>query len=373
MASFEKRKSGLWSVRFTIPGNDGTDKLKRLSGFKTKKEAQYAYEDFMASFRAEPLPSLDDNTPPTAPDALNMTFRQITEKFLDTKRSRIKPASYYDLEKKVTSRILPYFNDKVMISITPLDILNWQNTLEEYSFRYKKHLYGYLSSIYRFAAKYYQIPNIIDKDEAPRNLEGKKKMLFWTPEEFTAFISHVDHAAYNTFFKFLYLSGCRKGEALALTWDDIDFNRSCVEINKSASYKAAGEGKSYYISSPKNQTSNRIVYLPAFFIDELKTYAKWQKENTKVQTYVFGDKDPLPPTNIDRAKAKAEKQANVKHIRVHDLRHSCASYLIHKGVSIVAVSHHLGHASIKQTFDTYSHLLPADDEKLRQALSDIQF
>lgn len=369
MASYEKRKSGLWSVRFPIPSADGTDKLKRLSGFKTKKEAQFAYEDFIASFRSQPLPLADQSSDIT----IDLTFRQIVEKFLATKKARIKPASYYDLDKKVSSRILPFFNDKVMKDITPLDILNWQNTLEEYSYRYKKHLYGYLSSIYRFAAKYYNVPNIIDKDESPHNLEGKKRMLFWTPEEFTSFIAQVDRIEYSTFFKFLYLSGCRKGEALALTWKDINFDNATVEITKSAAYKVGTGGKSYHISTPKNLSSDRTVHLPSFFMDELKAYAQWQKENTKAQTFVFGSTDPLSPTTIDRVKNKAEEKANVKHIRIHDLRHSCASYLIHKGVSIVAVSHHLGHASIKQTFDTYSHLLPADDDKLRTALSELTF
>ena len=121
MASYEKRPSGLWSVRFSIPSADGSDKLKRLSGFKTKKEAQYAYEDFMASFRAEPLPTLD--TPPAAPDVLDMTFSELVTKYFAYQKPRLKDQSYYDLTQKVKSKLVTFFGDKKMRDITPLTIL----------------------------------------------------------------------------------------------------------------------------------------------------------------------------------------------------------------------------------------------------------
>ena len=62
---------------------------------------------------------------------------------------------------------------------------------------------------------------------------------------------------------------------------------------------------------------------------------------------------------------------NVSRIRVHDLRHSCASLLIHKGVSIVAVSKRLGHTSIEQTLNTYSHMLPDDQKMILETLENL--
>ena len=372
MASFEKRKSGLWSVRFSIPSADGTDKLKRLSGFKTKKEAQYAYEDFMASFRAEPLPSLDDNTPPTAPDALNMTFFELTTKYFEYQKPRLKDQSYYDLTQKVKSKILSFFGNKKMRDITPLTVLEWQATMSEYSYRYQKDIFTHLVSFYNFASKYYDIPNIMDKVDRPRNLEGKKEMLFWTPEEFKQFISVVDRPDYKALYTFLYLSGCRRGEALALGWQDVDFDKCTVRISRNVAYKVGKNGKPYQITTPKNIGSNRIIYLPRTYFEVLTKYRAWQLDNTTDQTFIFGGADPLPPTSIERILTTCAKKANVKRIRIHDFRHSCASYLIHKGVTIVGVSHHLGHSSTKQTLDTYAHLLPADDDMIRQALSEIQ-
>lgn len=372
MASYEKRPSGLWSVRFKIMSPDGVETYKRLSGFKTKKEATYAYEDYLRT--PEPQPSqIPAPAPEPEPTASDMLFSELVDMFLSFKKSRIKAGSFYDLEKKLSSRIIPYFGKMVIKDITPSVVLDWQATLSEFSYRYQKHLFGYMKSIYRFADKYHDITNIMTKVDPPRNLEGKKEMLFWTPEEFKAFISKVENPGYNAFFKFLYLSGCRKGEALALTWSDFDFEKQIVKITKNVAYKVGKNGKSYQITTPKNQHSNRTLHLPPFFFDELKEYQTWQKENTKAQAFVFGSEDPFPPTSIERVMQAAEAASGVKHIRIHDLRHSCASYLIHKGVTIVAVSKHLGHASTKQTLDTYSHLLPDDNSQIISALSNLSF
>ena len=69
---------------------------------------------------------------------------------------------------------------------------------------------------------------------------------------------------------------------------------------------------------------------------------------------------------------KYSEISGVKRIRIHDLRHSCASLLIHKGVSIVAVSRHLGHTTIEQTLNTYSHMMPDDRTMILKTLSSIE-
>ena len=84
--------------------------------------------------------------------------------------------------------------------------------------------------------------------------------------------------------------------------------------------------------------------------------------------FVFGGDRPLPPTSADRAFKSAIARAKVKPIRIHDLRHSCASLLISKGISIVAVSRQLGHSNVEQTLNTYSHMMPDDTTMIYNAL-----
>ena len=352
MASYEKRPSGLWSVRFKTMTPDGVETYKRLSGYKTKKEAQYAYEDFLRN--PEPQPSqIPAPAPEPEPTASDMLFSELVNLFFIFKKPRLKAQSYYDLEGKIRDKILPFFGNTVVKDITPLMVLDWQSkVLAGYSYKYQKDLHTYLVSIYNYASKYHDIIDIMDKVDPPANLEGKKEMLIWSPEEFATVIPNVTNVPYNILYKFLYVSGARRGEALAL--------------------KVGKNGKPYQVYTPKNLTSNRTLHLPLSIFSELENYRAWQIENTKSQNFVFGAEDPLPPTSIERHLTNAAKNAGVKRIRIHDLRHSCASILIHKGVTIVAVSKHLGHKTVKQTLDTYAHLLPDDNSMIVSALSSIR-
>ena len=131
MPSYEKNKSsGLWSVRFReTNAENGMTSNKRLSGFKTKKEAQYGYEDYVAEQKraAEQKKEL---TPPTPGD---ISFKLLAEEYLAFKKTRLKPTSFYDVEKKITTKMVPYFGDKRVRDITPKMIIDWQNSLAEYS------------------------------------------------------------------------------------------------------------------------------------------------------------------------------------------------------------------------------------------------
>ena len=371
MPSYEKSKSsGLWSCRFRETSlEDGTIKQKRLSGFKTKKEAQYGYEDYIAEHNRILEEKRQKKTVEESPT--DILFETLVELFFQYEKARIKESSYYDLTMKIKSKILPFFKGMYLGEITPAKILEWQASLNEYSYKYRKNLHAHLASIYNYAEKYYDIKNIMKKVDRPRNLEAKKEMLFWTPEEFSKFIEKVDRPQYKALFRFLYITGCRRGEALAMTWSDIDLDAGKVKINKNIAYKVGANNKPYQITTPKNMGSNRTVVIPNFFCKQLKEYRDWQKENCPSTDFVFGSADPLPPTSIERIMTSATKEANIKRIRIHDLRHSCASLLIHKGVSIVAVSRHLGHSTVEQTLNTYSHMMPDDQTMILNSLNSL--
>jgi integrase len=199
----------------------------------------------------------------------------------------------------------------------------------------------------------------MSKVEPLRNLEGKKEMLFWTPEEFKAFIAAVS-PKFKTFFNFLYVTGCRKGEALALTVSDIDFGACRATIYKSVTNKTTKGA--YTVTTPKNNASVRSVELPEWLVAAIK-------EEAPKKGYLFGGERPYSTTHLDRVFAEGIAKSGVKRIRIHDLRHSCASLLISQGVPIVAVSRRLGHSDIEQTLNTYSHMLPKDEKRIVSVFS----
>lgn len=354
MASFEQnQKNKMWSVRFRIVEN-GLTINKRLSGFRTKKEANEAYAKYI-------------NEKPKNTTSKSRKFSEIYCEYLQYKEPRLKASSYYDLRTKCNLHILPFFKNFDFDKIAPKDIMKWQNSLSGMSYKYKTCLRSYLSNILNYLDRYYDIPNKINKVEPFRNLEAPKEMLFWTSEEFTTFIKYVDKIQYKAYFSFLYLTGCRKGEALALTWDDINFLDNKVVFNKNITRKV--QGKSWAITTTKNTYSNRTISLPDNLIKLLEEYKKWQAENFKEILFVFCGSSPFADTNIERVFSNYCKLANVKRIRIHDFRHSHASYLISEGFSIVAVGTRLGHKNKTVTLNTYSHFMPTEDTRLLNKLN----
>ena len=87
--------------------------------------------------------------------------------------------------------------------------------------------------------------------------------------------------------------------------------------------------------------------------------------------FAFGGEQPIASSSIDNYYNAKCKSAGVNRIRLHDFRHSHASYLIGNGVSIVAVAKRLGHTNIEQTLNTYSHLLKNDESELVNKLQNI--
>ena len=359
MASYEQNKnSKLWSVRFRETQN-GKERQRRLSGFKTKKEAQAAFLEYQAKIK----------NVVNEPKQSSLTFDDMVDQYLKYAKGRMKEGTIYDLELKIQKHLTPFFSNKIFEEITPREILAWQQGLEQYSYTYKSSLRTCLASIYKYADRYFDIKNIINKVEPFRNMEAPQEMLYWTREEFGRFINACEDKRYKTYFYLLYITGCRKGEMLALTWKDVDLQKGTISINKNITKKTKEIGWS--ITTTKNVNSNRNIDISKKAIDLLKEYQEWQAQNYKSTTFLFCGERPLPMTNIGRYFENTCERAGVKKIRIHDLRHSCASLLISEGVSIVAVSKRLGHKNIEQTLNTYSHMMPEDNARILKIIDTI--
>ena len=367
MPSYEQNKSSkLWSVRFREPDANGIEHQKRLSGFKTKKEAQYGYQDYIEEKNR--IAKEKANKAPDQPD--DMCFEELADLYFKFKEDRVKYSTYYSMLSRVNAKIIPYFKGMKMKDIKPITILDWQKkTFPALGYSTTTKLMEALGAIYRYGEKYHDITNIMHKVDKPRNLSAKKEMLFWTPEEFNQFYAAIDNEKYKLFFLTLYTMGFRRGECEALMWGDVNFSKSTLRISKSITNKTQKTG--WEITTPKNVGSNRTVTMPPFLCTMLKDHKKQRAEFTADTDFIFGGSRPLAPTSTDRYFKNTIAKACVKQIRIHDLRHSCASLLISKGVSIVGVSHHLGHTDVEQTLNTYSHLMPDDKQRIATELQNV--
>ncbi len=179
--------------------------------------------------------------------------------------------------------------------------------------------------------------------------------------------------------------GLRVGEANALTWNDIDFEKETINVNKTVTskikeykHKISVDGREYevpyFISSPKTKNSNRILPCEKEVLRELKALHEYYSGSYAFNSdwFVFGGIRPLSETQFIKLKDKACEQAEVKRIRIHDFRHSCASLYINNEVQPILIQKLLGHAKLSITLDTYSHMYPSIIEEAVKSIDNFK-
>ena len=356
MASYEyDKKAGTWSVRFRQIDENGAERNRRKRGFETKRAAQQyaAANEFVKVELKRENPCENDEI-----SAESITVEQLCREYLESQKSRVKHSTYEALESRLVNHIIPSFAGVKVKKLTALQVLVWQNALK-CSYKYKVLLRSAFTSVLKFGEKYYDLPNVMPKVDPPRNLERKREMEYWTPEEFLKANACTKKHIYRLFLGFLYYSGCRRGEGLAITWDDLNMDTGEVNIDKSITHKT-NNGQPWQVVPPKTPGAYRKITLPPKYFKELRL-ERLERADEPGNYFVFCGERPLPPTSIEREHKAAAERAEVKSIRIHDLRHSHASALISSGASIVTVSRRLGHENIEQTLNTYSHMFPKDE------------
>jgi integrase len=162
----------------------------------------------------------------------------------------------------------------------------------------------------------------------------------------------------------------RQGEVLGLAWRDVDLDQRVLAVRQTLQYHP-GEG--FHLVPPKTARSRRIVPLPNAVVDALKVRHEQQETDRLaagvefwedcglVLTTRFGT--PLSPRNDYRDFQRLVGAAGLRHVRLHDLRHTAASLMLAQGVNPRVVMEILGHSQISVTMNTYSHVTPASSRE----------
>ena len=315
--------------------------------------------------------------------AANLTVGKLYEEYIAAKRHEVRESS---LDKKMSvlkNHVLAYFSDTKLDKLTAPVLQKWKQNIEELglSIRMRKNIYGNFRAMLNFGVKMEYIAKNpllkVGNFQAP--LEEVKEMDFYTPEEFRAFIGAArKHAEENTsdisawgyyvFFCIAFFMGMRKGEINALTWEDIRGDE--ISITKSMSQKLGGGDK---ITPPKNKSSIRSIRIPDPLKEVLEEHrTRCRAMNGFRDSYnLCGGIRALRDSSISNMNELFSRNADVKKIRIHDFRHSHASYLVNEGINIQEIARRLGHADVSITLRTYSHLYPKESERALNALNKI--
>ena len=304
MAVYKEEKTNTWRVIYRYTDWNGERKQSQKRGFKTKREAQ--------AWEREQLNKLGGD--------LDMNFKSFVEHYSEDMQTRLKENTWETKKHIIDKKLIPYFGKLKMCNITAQQIITWQNELinykddngKPYSPVYLKTIHNQLSAIFNHAVRYYNLK------ENP----------------------------------------CQKGELLALTSADFDFEKRTVTINKSFQHLNGRD----IITSPKTEKSNRTIQLPKFLCDEMQDYLKMLYD-VGLEDRVF----PITKSYLHREMDRGAKEAGVKRIRIHDIRHSHVSLLIDMGFSATAIADRVGHESIDITYN-YAHLFPSKQAEMADKL-----
>lgn len=315
MPVYQDKKTKNWKFRVYTDDIFGNRKQFERTGFATKKEALQAEMEFKMRDKS---------------DYSKMTFNDLWLEYMNYKKLQLKAQSFRSVVSRFENHILPYFKEYKLNKITNSVYLKWQIEIEKKGFRHKYNssLHGAMVNILNYAIRFYGLKDNIATltGNFKRKTELKKNVNFWTIEEFQKFINCVDDLVYKTFFETLYYTGLRQ-----VKLDD----ELIIKLN---------ELKKFYQG----------------FVDFNDDW------------FIFGGLNPLSPSTIGRKKNKYCEIAEVKKIRIHDFRHSHASLLLSMNVPITVISERLGHSDINMTLNTYSHMIPKDEDKAVNILNQIK-
>lgn len=367
MVKSKKRKDKLVKkITYKCEGSyidaNGSQKRYHKRGFATADEAKEWERVFL----------LESTTGVSS----NMTVNDLYIKFMDQKKLVIRERTFYQTDLSFKKHILPVLGNIKLSNLTLEKIEKYQHdllTVNKQNGEVLKNstlelIQKELKSLLAFAYEKSYIKNmhILSFKKVINIDESKKEVDFWQPEEFYKFIEVVDDIVYLTLFNVLYWCGLRIGEALALNWNDIDFNKKTIRINKSYSdYK-------HRITNPKTQNSYRTVIMPDKCFDAVSKLFEHDKQIIEFdnQKYIFHFEKPLNQDTIKIRKDRWIAKAHVKRIRIHDLRHSHVSLLINLGFSAFDIAKRLGH-SVDMVNNVYGHWFQNAQNKMVDKLNNM--
>ena len=370
MPVYKDKERGTWYAQFNYTDALGQHKYIKSKRFETKGEASAELARI----------TMEHKNPAKA---RKITFDDVHREYVEEQKKIVKPitvAHYDPLYEHIKPFIGKMYVEKLTVpqykaikkeldNLVIKEIQEDGKTLKIYlSTTRKNRLHKYIKTLCRFAKKYYNIscdvPDIVGGFYDPAAIEEDSIKII-TEEEFNRFIECFDSdLLYKSLFTTLFYQGCRIGEALALTWNDIDFSSGKMRINKTYTARI-GRGykeKDWYITSPKTKASNRNIPIDKSVLNSLKSLQNWYREfeGFKESWFVFGGPRPMSETAITNKKDAALKECGINRITIHQFRHSCASCLFSHGVKPTAVQAFLGHSKLSTAMNIYMHLYPEE-------------
>ena len=316
------------------------DKVTRRGGFKSSNAAIFAYTKLLEDYND----MLDGN----------FKYKEVYEEWLNIYKTKVKETTYESATSIYRIHILPTFGE---MKIKDIDTKHCQKFAMNLSqFVKGKEYFNYAKRVMDYAVKIHGLPKNPFNDVILPDFKAPTEQIdYLEPEEVAILLDYFkDNIYWLALFRLMIYTGIRRGETLALTWQDIDFKNNTLNINKTL---GIGKNKKVIVSTPKTESSEAIIDLDPGTTLILKEY-KLQSKSDIVFPNKKGDYRRL--SDISDKLKKSLKELGLKEIRVHDLRHTHATLLFASGASMKYVQKRLRHTKIETTLNIYTHVTKKD-------------
>ena len=359
--SIRKRKDGTWEARVTIGiSADGKQQRKSLYG-KTRQEVHNKMTDLLNNLQKGII------TNPT-----EMTLAEWLDFYmLEYKKQYVKPTTYNNYTVKVKNHIKPAIGHYKLKALRQDIIQKFVNSLSDKGLAPSTviDVFKLLSNALETAVDDGLIVrNVANRVKLPKTTKPQITVL--TQEQQNAFVEQAKVTYMGVVYIFDLCTGMRLGELLGLKWQDIDFEQNQLHIKRILrKVKDPDNPEEHWhleFGTPKTPTSERIIPLNETAIKVLADVWEQQEKNKEKANTAYEDNDlvfctqlgrPLDPNNIRRTCYSICAKIGVSNIHPHCLRHTFATRGAENNVDVRVMQKFLGHATIKETADTYTHVL----------------
>ncbi len=376
-----RKRGGTWSIVYDERSDprSGERRQRERGGFESKPAAEAGLVEALAAIRAGKYASPSD-----------VTVHQFLTDWMDQKaEDDLKPTTAHSYRTKIERHLIPRLGD---LRIQHLDVVTIQEALRDIhrhggrqgaalSLRTVRYCRGVLRQaldeaivlglIRENPARLAKVASRERPEWKPRNQPKDP----WTIQEAKTFLDATSADRFATLWRLYLTTGLRRGEALALRWSDVDLEHGRLSVSKNRTVaKDDQRRRLVYEDTPKSDKSRRNVNFGPSVIAALRKHRATQAELRLALAVVWVDEDRvfadhdgsgLDPDYVSNVFRKTCEHIGVRPIRLHDLRHLCATRMLEAGTPVEVVSNLLGHARTSVTLDMYVHV---EDERQRAAV-----
>lgn len=355
--SVHLRKDGRWEGRVVVGYDEKNLPITKNVLAKTKTACLDKLKALQGTCSGQPTEKIQ-------PD---MTFGEWMDFWYQNySKPRLRSKSQLDYENSIYKHIIPALGHIPLPKLTTNDLQQFYAQIKKNGRLIRAQIYGEGLSDRMVRACHTRCLTALDRavtdglirinPAADCKLPGQalKDMNLLTREEMQRFLIQAKEEGYYELFLLELATGLRRGEVLALQWDDLDFNTGELRIQRQV-YRANGE---LVVSAPKTKAALRTIVLPPSLVGVLEEYhgqinSRWMFPSpAKVDS-------PLDPATVRKRLQTILEHAGCRKVRFHDLRHLFVTTALENGMDVKTLSAIIGHVSAKTTLNVYTHVTDA--------------